>query len=37
VDTSFLNFAIDDPAKNPYIASMGVYVFKREVLLNLLK
>ncbi|KAM3413075.1 hypothetical protein ACQJBY_004316 [Aegilops geniculata] len=37
VDTSFLNFAIDDPAKYPYIASMGVYVFKRDVLLNLLK
>ncbi|KAG8085262.1 hypothetical protein GUJ93_ZPchr0010g10118 [Zizania palustris] len=37
VDTSFLNFAIDDPSKYPYIASMGVYVFKRDVLLNLLK
>ncbi|KAL5202105.1 hypothetical protein ABZP36_013057 [Zizania latifolia] len=37
VDTSFLNFAIDDPTKYPYIASMGVYVFKRDVLLNLLK
>ncbi|PUZ64614.1 hypothetical protein GQ55_3G156400 [Panicum hallii var. hallii] len=37
VDTSFLNFAIDDPTKYPYIASMGVYVFKKDVLLNLLK
>jgi glucose-1-phosphate adenylyltransferase len=37
VDTSFLNFAIDDTSKYPYIASMGVYVFKRDVLLNLLK
>nr|WUG62381.1 NAC protein [Saccharum spontaneum] len=37
VDTSFLNFAIDDPTKYPYIASMGVYVFKRDVLLDLLK
>ncbi|XP_062180530.1 glucose-1-phosphate adenylyltransferase large subunit 3, chloroplastic/amyloplastic [Phragmites australis] len=37
VDTSFLNFAMDDPTKYPYIASMGVYVFKRDVLLNLLK
>ncbi|CAL4901651.1 unnamed protein product [Urochloa decumbens] len=37
VDTSFLNFAIDDPSKYPYIASMGVYVFKKDVLLNLLK
>nr|ARA71546.1 ADP-glucose pyrophosphorylase large subunit [Eleusine coracana]ARA71547.1 ADP-glucose pyrophosphorylase large subunit [Eleusine coracana] len=37
VDTSFLNFAIDDTTKYPYIASMGVYVFKRDVLLNLLK
>ncbi|AQK88787.1 ADP glucose pyrophosphorylase2 [Zea mays] len=37
VDTSFLNFAIDSPAEYPYIASMGVYVFKRDVLLDLLK
>jgi glucose-1-phosphate adenylyltransferase len=29
VDTSFLNFAIDDPTKYPYIASMGVYVLRK--------
>ncbi|KAG2590356.1 glucose-1-phosphate adenylyltransferase large subunit 1, chloroplastic/amyloplastic-like [Panicum virgatum] len=37
VDTNFLSYAIGDTQKYPYIASMGVYVFKRYTLLNLLK
>jgi glucose-1-phosphate adenylyltransferase len=37
VDTNFLSYAIADTQKYPYIASMGVYVFKRDALLNLLK
>ncbi|CAO2170731.1 unnamed protein product [Urochloa humidicola] len=37
VDTNFLSYAIGDTQKYPYIASMGVYVFKRDALLDLLK
>ncbi|TVU21513.1 hypothetical protein EJB05_31153, partial [Eragrostis curvula] len=37
VDTSFLSYAISDIQKYPYIASMGVYVFKRDALLDILK
>nr|CAD1823932.1 unnamed protein product [Ananas comosus var. bracteatus] len=37
VDTTFLRLSHQDALKNPYIASMGVYVFKRDVLLKLLK
>ncbi|TVU02574.1 hypothetical protein EJB05_51984, partial [Eragrostis curvula] len=37
VDTSFLSYAIGDIQKYPYIASMGVYVFKRDALLDILK
>uniref|UniRef100_A0A0A9GR74 glucose-1-phosphate adenylyltransferase n=1 Tax=Arundo donax TaxID=35708 RepID=A0A0A9GR74_ARUDO len=37
VDTNFLSYAIGDTYKYPYIASMGVYVFKRDALFNLLK
>ncbi|GJN18293.1 hypothetical protein PR202_gb05439 [Eleusine coracana subsp. coracana] len=37
VDTSFLSYAIGDTQKLPYIASMGVYVFKRDALLYLLE
>ena len=37
VDTPFLGLSPQDALKSPYIASMGVYVFKTDVLLNLLK
>ncbi|OMO75163.1 Nucleotidyl transferase [Corchorus olitorius] len=36
VDTSILGLSAKDAAKYPYIASMGVYVFKTEILLKLL-
>ncbi|TKY75405.1 Glucose-1-phosphate adenylyltransferase large subunit 1 [Spatholobus suberectus] len=36
-DTSLLGLSPQDALKSPYIASMGVYVFKTDVLLNLLK
>ncbi|GMJ15414.1 ADPGLC-PPase large subunit [Hibiscus trionum] len=35
-DTSILGLSAEDAAKYPYIASMGVYVFKTDVLLKLL-
>lgn len=37
VDTSFLSYAIGDTQKLLYMASMGVYVFKRDALLDILK
>ncbi|XP_062185245.1 glucose-1-phosphate adenylyltransferase large subunit 2, cytosolic-like [Phragmites australis] len=37
VDTNFLSYAIGNTHKFPFIASMGVYVFKRDVLFSLLK
>lgn len=37
VDTSILGLSDQDALKNPYIASMGVYVFRTDVLLKLLK
>ncbi|XP_073008036.1 glucose-1-phosphate adenylyltransferase large subunit 1-like [Typha latifolia] len=37
VDTTFLRLSRQDALKYPYIASMGVYVFKRDVLLKLLR
>uniref|UniRef100_A0A7N0V4P6 Glucose-1-phosphate adenylyltransferase n=1 Tax=Kalanchoe fedtschenkoi TaxID=63787 RepID=A0A7N0V4P6_KALFE len=37
VDTSLLGLSEHDSMLYPYIASMGVYVFKTDVLLNLLK
>lgn len=37
VDTTILGLSQLDAVKSPYIASMGVYVFKTDVLLNLLK
>lgn len=37
VDTTLLGLSKADAAKLPYIASMGVYVFKTDVLLKLLK
>ncbi|CAM8943059.1 unnamed protein product [Rhodiola kirilowii] len=37
VDTSILGLSEHDSMLYPYIASMGIYVFKTDVLLNLLK
>lgn len=37
VDTTLLGLSPQDARLNPYIASMGVYVFKTDVLLRLLK
>ncbi|XP_027338894.1 glucose-1-phosphate adenylyltransferase large subunit 1, chloroplastic-like isoform X2 [Abrus precatorius] len=37
VDTTVLGLPRDEAEKKPYIASMGVYVFKKEILLNLLR
>lgn len=36
VDTQIMGLSRDDASRNPYIASMGVYVFKTDVLLKLL-
>ncbi|RYQ96331.1 hypothetical protein Ahy_B08g092050 [Arachis hypogaea] len=36
VDTTILGLSKEEAVKKPYIASMGVYVFKKEILLNLL-
>ncbi|KAL7156623.1 hypothetical protein ABFS83_02G021600 [Erythranthe nasuta] len=37
VDTSIIGLSPDEALKSPYIASMGVYAFKTDVLLNLLR
>lgn len=37
VDTTVLGLSKDEALEKPYIASMGVYVFKKEILLNLLR
>ncbi|XP_073135939.1 glucose-1-phosphate adenylyltransferase large subunit 3, chloroplastic/amyloplastic [Henckelia pumila] len=37
VDTTVLGLSQEEAKKKPYIASMGVYVFKKEILLNLLR
>lgn len=37
VDTTVLGLSPQDAAKSPYIASMGVYVFKTDILLKLLR
>ncbi|XP_022138307.1 glucose-1-phosphate adenylyltransferase large subunit 3, chloroplastic/amyloplastic-like [Momordica charantia] len=37
VDTTVLGLSKDEALKKPYIASMGVYVFKKEILLNILR
>lgn len=37
VDTTVLGLDSEAARQNPYIASMGIYVFKRDVLVNLLK
>ncbi|XP_062020462.1 glucose-1-phosphate adenylyltransferase large subunit 1-like [Rosa rugosa] len=36
-DTTLLGLSPQDALKSPYVASMGVYVFKTEILLELLK
>jgi glucose-1-phosphate adenylyltransferase len=37
VDTSILGLTSEQAKQSPYIASMGIYVFKKEVLIDLLK
>lgn len=37
VDTSILGLTPEQAQKSPYIASMGIYVFNKDVLINLLK
>ncbi|KAB1207302.1 Glucose-1-phosphate adenylyltransferase large subunit 1 [Morella rubra] len=37
VDTSLLGLSRQDAVKSPYIASMGVYIFKTDVLMKLLR
>lgn len=37
VDTTLLGLNSDQALEQPYIASMGIYVFKKEVLINLLE
>jgi glucose-1-phosphate adenylyltransferase len=37
VDTSTLGLSPEEAKQNPYIASMGIYVFKRDVLIDLLR
>jgi glucose-1-phosphate adenylyltransferase len=37
VDTTVLGLTPEQAKQNPYIASMGIYVFKRKVLMDLLK
>jgi len=37
VNTEILGLSPEEAQKNPYIASMGIYVFKKEVLIHLLE
>jgi glucose-1-phosphate adenylyltransferase len=37
VDTASLGLSPDEAVRKPYIASMGIYVFKKDVLMNLLE
>ncbi|CAL5413328.1 unnamed protein product [Camellia sinensis] len=37
VDTTVIGLPREEAERKPYIASMGVYVFKKEILLNLLR
>ncbi|MBD1923958.1 glucose-1-phosphate adenylyltransferase [Microcoleus sp. FACHB-831] len=37
VDTAILGLTPEQAVQNPYIASMGIYVFKKDVLIKLLK
>ena len=37
VDTSVLGLSKEEARKMPYIASMGIYLFKKDILMKLLK
>jgi ADP-glucose pyrophosphorylase len=37
VDTTVLGLSAEEAVMKPYIASMGIYVFKKDVLLKLLR
>lgn len=37
VDTTILGLSREEAEKKPYIASMGVYLFKKEILFNILR
>jgi len=37
VDTTVLGLSKDQAEKKPHIASMGVYIFKKDINLNLLR
>ncbi len=37
VDTTVLGLSSEEAKQNPYIASMGIYVFKKDILIKLLK
>ncbi|KAJ3706046.1 hypothetical protein LUZ61_009751 [Rhynchospora tenuis] len=37
IDTTLLGLSREEARKMPYIASMGIYVFKKDILLNLLR
>lgn len=37
MDTTVLGLTPEEAAAKPYIASMGIYVFKKDVLLKLLR
>ena len=37
VDTTVLGLGQEEAEEKPYIASMGIYVFKKDVLLKLLR
>lgn len=37
IDTTVLGLSKEEAEEKPYIASMGVYVFKKDILLNLLR
>lgn len=37
VDTTVLGLTSDQAKQSPYIASMGIYVFKKDILINLLE
>ena len=37
VDTTVLGLSKEEAQTKPYIASMGVYIFKKEILLNILR
>lgn len=37
VDTTVLGLSPEEAVEKPYIASMGIYVFKKDVLMKLLR